>query len=218
MGSMSRFGLMALTLATFTLTTGCTSGRLKQERDALYIQNQELQEELTRARMALDESEQRRMDMQSDRDRLQGQLADAAAAPTYVDNSSTNKFDAIPGVEAFERDGEIAVRVEGDVLFSSGKVDLKSSAKSTLGRVAGILKSDYAGQTIRIEGYTDSDPIKKSKWKDNLELSLQRAAAVQRYLKQQGIPSSRMYSAGFGSNKSQASKSKSRRVEIVVIQ
>ena len=105
----------------------------------------------------------------------------------------------------------------GDILFDSGKVDLKGSAKSTLNQIAGVIRSEYSGNTVRVEGYTDSDPIRKSKWKDNLELSLQRAAAVHRQLQSQGIAAENMYAAGFGEARQRGSKDKSRRVEIVVV-
>jgi flagellar motor protein MotB len=96
-------------------------------------------------------------------------------------------------------------------------VTLRAAALKTLDEIAGVLKREYAGHVIRIEGYTDSDPIRRSKWKDNLELSLQRAAAVHRHLSSKGVPEENMYAAGFGAKKPQATKAKSRRVEIVVI-
>src|SRR5690606_7587637 len=99
-------------------------------------------------------------------------------------------FSSIEGVEvARSASGrEIAVRVPGDVLFAAGKVELRSEAKKTLTEIASVIKREYSGKRIRVEGYTDTDPIKRSGWKDNLQLSAERAAAVHRHLQEQGVP------------------------------
>ncbi|GAB4193098.1 MAG: hypothetical protein Kow00105_07180 [Phycisphaeraceae bacterium] len=189
--------------------TGCQN-RLKAERDALYLQNQELQEELDRARAALSAGGDNAA-LLAEIESLRAQLA-AQPQP-----GATTGFEGIAGVEAYNTGGTVTVRVPGDILFASGKIDLKQSAKQTLNQIAQVLKTEYAGNTIRIEGYTDTDPIRKSGWKDNLELSLQRAAAVHRYLQKQGLSPENMYAAGFGEARPRETKEKSRRVEIVVV-
>ena len=113
--------------------------------------------------------------------------------------------------------GTITVALASDVLFDSGKAILKSESKSKLNRIAGIIKQQYAGKEIGVVGHSDTDPIRKSKWKDNWELSCERALAVTRYLIEQGIPAKQLAASGrseyhpVGSTKSQ-----NRRVEIVV--
>ena len=73
-----------------------------------------------------------------------------------------------------------------------------------------------------VVGHTDTEPIKKSSWKDNLELSAQRALSVTRYLMDHGIPDKQVEASGCGSARPVASnstadgKAKNRRVEIVV--
>lgn len=201
--------LCLLALIGFMPLAGCQN-RLKTERDALYVQNQELQEELDRARAALSAGGDNAA-LLAEIESLRNQLASQPAP------SAGTAFDNIPGIEAYNTGGTVTVRVPGDILFASGKVDLKQSAKTTLNQIAGVIKSEYAGNTVRVEGYTDTDPIRKSGWKDNLELSLQRAAAVHRHLQSQGIPSDNMYAAGFGEARQRESKEKSRRVEIVVV-
>ena len=49
--------------------------------------------------------------------------------------------------------------------------------RKVVDKVAAALKRDYSGKQIRVEGHTDSDPIKLSKWANNQQLSLARAAA-----------------------------------------
>lgn len=203
--------LMLTLLAT--LTVGC-SNRLQAERDALYQQNVELQEELNRARAAADASRSGESSLQSRIAQLQAELAAAQrpAAPT-----GRTGFESISGVTTTQTAGSIMVRVPGDVLFDAGKIELKQGSRSTLNQIANVIKDRYPSNAVRVEGYTDTDPIRRSKWKDNLELSLQRAATVHRYLQTRGLDSEQIYAAGFGPAKPQSTKAQSRRVEIVVI-
>lgn len=208
-------GLLALVVSLAGMT-GCQTDRLKQERNALWVQNQELQDELNRARAALDACEADRGDLLAQLDQARAAAAAQPAAPAPAAPAQTG-FSGIEGVETVRGAGTIGVRVPGDVLFAPGKASLKASSQNTLAKIARVIKSEYPGKTVRVEGYTDTDPIRKSKWTDNLELSLHRAAAVERYLTKQGIHADATYSAGFGESKAQSSKAQSRRVEIVVL-
>lgn len=193
-------------------SVGCQ--RQYAERQQLYTQNQELQLELDRARMALDNALAENGILAAENQRLRA--GQATAAPVANQPSDTG-FEDIDNITVDRTDTTVTVRVASDILFASGKIALRSGAKSTLNDVAGVLNSDYAGKIIRIEGYTDTDPIRKSPYKDNLELSLERAAAVHRYLQSRGIDPGRMYAAGYGEEKPLGSKAASRRVEIVVV-
>ncbi len=112
--------------------------------------------------------------------------------------------------------GEAEVSIAGSALFDSGKTTIKDSAKRQLDRIARELNSNYRGAAIRIEGHTDSDPIRKSKWASNEALSQARADAVKQYLSSKGVSASRMNSIGYGSSRPKSTKAASRRVEIVV--
>ncbi len=143
--------------------------------------------------------------------------------PAPVNNrpivSSPDDGDFGPGTTTRRDQGDLVVEVAGDVLFDSGSVTLKPSAKKTLDQVARRINSDFAGNIVRVEGHTDSDPIKKQKgkYKDNEELSAERALAVERYLVGRGVPSSQIYAAAFGPANPKGSKKESRRVEIVIL-
>ena len=112
----------------------------------------------------------------------------------------------------------MTVAVPGDVLFAPGDATVKDAAKSTLDKVATSLKKDYSGKKVRIEGHTDADPIKYSKWKSNEDLSVARAAAVKAYLVKKGVDPSIIVAQGYGSDKPKSTKDKAanRRVDIVV--
>jgi chemotaxis protein MotB len=207
-----------LLLVLIGLTSvGCQ--RSIDERNALMDQNREAQAEINRLRLANDAL---MADLAAANAEIQRLLAEntrlrSQSTPAPSTNQGSTGFENIKDVESERVGNTVTVRVASDILFSSGKIDLKSSAKQTLNEVSGVLSSKYGGKTIRVEGYTDTDPIKKSGWKDNLELSLQRSAAVHRYLQQQGIDAERMYAAGFGATNTLGSKAASRRVEIVVV-
>lgn len=208
-------GLAVVVLASGL--TGCNKG-VKAERDRLFAENQGLRTENGDLKQALDSCEGERGNLSAQsaqyRDenaKLQQQLSELEA------KGPVSGFDNIPGVTGGMSAGEVTARVEGDILFSSGKVTLKSSAKKTLDEIASVLNSQYGGTTIRIEGHTDSDPIRKSKWKTNDRLSAERAMAVKDYLVSRGVDAKRMYIAGFGPNHQLGTKSQSRRVDIVVL-
>lgn len=201
---------VGLLLVGMSPLVGCQYQQLKQENEALWSQNKELQGELARSRLALDALESERDNLLSRQDQAPQMLTTVAAA-----NTGTG-FAEISGVEAIRTADRVTVRVPGDVLFSPGKAKLLKHAKSTLGQIADVIKRDYSSNTVLISGHTDADPIKKSKWADNLELSLQRAAAVHRYLHDQGADPTRMHAVGKGQWHPQNTKKKSRRVEIEV--
>lgn len=113
--------------------------------------------------------------------------------------------------------GEV-IELAGNVLFDSGSATLKSSAKKALDKVYGTIRSKYAHNSIRVEGYSDSTPIKKSKWSSNQELSEARAAAVREYLVSKGVDADRISSVGYGEDRSSGKGSKQgRRVDIVIL-
>jgi chemotaxis protein MotB len=210
---MRHMRLVVTAALAISVLSGCQTNRLRQERDALWTQNQELQAELEAKRAALDAAENERAALMGRLARLDTELA-GARQPGPVAGTG---FEGIAGIETERRPGGIAVRVPGDVLFASGKVDLRDEAKRTLDQIAAVLNRDYRGAMVRIEGYTDTDPIRRSKWTDNLELSLQRSAAVHRHLAGKGVDARRMYAAGFGEWHPRDTKPRSRRVEIVVL-
>ncbi len=181
---------------------------LEQEANELRARNSQLE-----AALSASNDERARLEQEAllaERDALLANQNRAAAGNTG--------FEGIDGVGSTRGPGgDVIVDIVGDVLFDSGKVTLKSSAKTTLDRVAGVINSSYAGKTIRVEGHTDSDPIKKSQWKSNERLSAERALAVEEYLASKGVDRNRVYIAGFADAKPRGNKSQSRRVEIVIL-
>lgn len=180
----------------------------QEEFDLALQENTELRQRNSQLETALQEANTRNASLeQENRD-----LASRA------DQGGDTGFEGIGGVNSSRgAGGEVVVDIAGDVLFDSGSVVLKASAKRTLDSVAGVLNSRYASNMIRVEGYTDTDPIKKSKWRSNEQLSAERALAVEQYLVSKGVSNGRVYSAAFGPARPKGSKQASRRVEIVIL-
>jgi chemotaxis protein MotB len=118
----------------------------------------------------------------------------------------------------------LVITVVGDLLFDSGKAQIRSEAKPLLNKVAEILKDNMAQFNVGIEGHTDNVPIKSSGWKSNWELSTARALSVLHYLlNEQGISPERLSAIGYGeyrpvaSNEASDGRKQNRRVEIVIL-
>ena len=116
----------------------------------------------------------------------------------------------------------LVIRVVDQVLFDSGKAKLHKGAEDVLAKVARILREEVPDQPIGVEGHTDNQPIAKSGWKDNWELSLARARSVLTTLVAHGVAPNRIAATGYGeyrpisSNDTAKGRAKNRRVEIVV--
>lgn len=130
------------------------------------------------------------------------------------------------GVSVKIKEGHISIVLPSSILFNSGQIKLKKQAKNSLTKICSVLKKDFPKEMIRVEGHTDSDPIKRTKqaYKSNWELSAMRAANVLHYLIDNcHLDPKKLYLSGFGeyqpvgSNKDKSGKEKNRRVEIVVL-
>jgi outer membrane protein OmpA-like peptidoglycan-associated protein len=105
----------------------------------------------------------------------------------------------------------------GDVLFTSGRADLKLGATSNLNRLVAFLNK-YPDRTVAIEGYTDSVGSEDY----NQALSERRADSVKSYLAGQGIGSRRLSALGKGEsdpvagNDSASGRQQNRRVEVII--
>lgn len=130
------------------------------------------------------------------------------------------------------KDKEVKLRMEprglvitfvAEVLFDSGKAKLRKDSLPILDKVAKILIEDVPENDIGVEGHTDNQPIKYSKWKSNRELSLHRALSVVEYLEKKGVSPKRLIAMGYGpyrpvaSNDTPQGRQLNRRVEIVIM-
>jgi outer membrane protein OmpA-like peptidoglycan-associated protein len=105
----------------------------------------------------------------------------------------------------------------GDVLFDTGRAELKSGASRKLDQLAQFL-SEHKDRRVQIDGFTDSVGTDAY----NEELSRRRADAVKATLLARGIDASRIGTEGYGkaypvaSNSDAGGRQLNRRVEVVI--
>ncbi len=224
--------LAASALAVFsTLGAGCQN-KMYDENTALREQNRELQAKLDERNQimqsAVPVSNVVTPEAKPATPPPAPIAAPAPAAAPVLPISSQADVPALSGSDLSGLDttenritGTMTVKFLGDELFGPGLATLKESSKKDLNKVAAALKKQYAARPVHIEGHTDSDPIKHSKWSSNMEFSKARADEVRRYLVSKGVNASLVSTQGFGDTKPKstnpAQKSQNRRVEIVVL-
>jgi outer membrane protein OmpA-like peptidoglycan-associated protein len=104
-----------------------------------------------------------------------------------------------------------------DVLFDTGKFNLRPEAREKLAKLSGIVLA-HPGLNLAVEGHTDSTGTQEI----NMKLSDQRANAVRDFLIQEGLSADTLTARGFGEdvpvadNSTAAGRQKNRRVEIIV--
>lgn len=200
-------------IGVLLLGTGCQPWEQKYAVCQANLENLEAlfdrcQEELSQQDASKEALNNMLAQMQSDLQSTRARLADAKT------------FDYGFGGEDVRIDpekGTITVTLPTELLFASGKVTLKSSSKGRLTKIADQLNSKYSDKEIWVVGHTDTDPIKKSKWKDNWQLSTERALAVTRYLIERKVSAQQLAAVGRGEfHPVGKKKTANRRVEIVV--
>ncbi len=122
----------------------------------------------------------------------------------------------IPGVEVTRpAENEIAVHLTNDILFDFNSAALRSESQRTLRDLASNFQR-YPDETITVEGHTDN--VGPPEY--NQGLSERRAYGVRDYLRDQGVPGSRITAVGYGETRPKASNNTpegrqlNRRVEI----
>jgi outer membrane protein OmpA-like peptidoglycan-associated protein len=124
--------------------------------------------------------------------------------------------DALADLQAKKTDRGLVITL-GDVLFATGRADLKSGARHSLEKLSGFLH-EYPQRTVQIEGFTDS--VGSDDY--NQSLSERRAGAVRDALTGMGISSDRIQTRGLGKsspvadNESATGRQQNRRVEVII--
>lgn len=119
------------------------------------------------------------------------------------------------------------IGISGSVLFAFNSADLQPEGRQVLKSLAAPVASYLRArdEVLMVSGFTDDRQMRQSKdgnrpFADNWELSAQRALTVTRALIEEGVPSSSVFAAAFGSEQAVASnadaegRAKNRRVEM----
>jgi chemotaxis protein MotB len=119
------------------------------------------------------------------------------------------------------RDGRMVLQLPNDILFDTGKTDIKAAGRAALEKLASVLKT-VQGHRFQVAGHTDNVPIETLQFPSNWELSSARALVVVHFLVGHGMDPSELSAAGFGefdpvaANDAAADRAKNRRTEITV--
>jgi type VI secretion system protein ImpK len=165
---------------------------------------------------------------------MEDKLADIDAPPPMP---SPDLGAGPPADAAGEIAGDISARSVADVVrdgdmvivrltngFRPGKDLLKQDVQlvQTLNATANAL-GRHPGATVAVIGHSDTDPIRKSQWTSNDELSLARAQRVAQVLADNGVDRNRISIDGRGARepliapeRSALDKARNRRVEIMI--
>lgn len=189
--------------------------KLQEDKNRLQAENADLQSRLASAMQDAQRSRDRALQLQQMLDDARRQIAERGSAPNLP-----------PGWEGTETFAW--TEIQEDILFDSGKAELKATGRTKLREAAQTIQTtpEFLGREVWVIGHTDNDPIRVTKnlWKDNLDLSCNRAMTVVRELRALGLDPQRLVAAGQGEykpkapNTSKANKALNRRVQIVTVQ
>ena len=123
------------------------------------------------------------------------------------------------------QDGQqrVAVVLQNSFRAGSASMSYNTAAVKAVVGLGKLVSESYRGSRVSVEGHTDSDPIRKSKWDSNEALSLARAEEVKKLLRQAGVADNLVSAVGMGARQPVArgttdrAKAQNRRVEIYII-
>jgi outer membrane protein OmpA-like peptidoglycan-associated protein len=186
-------------------TARIKSGEVERQQILLSARENEANSALAQARTAQSQAEQARNEALN----AQSQMAQAQAESQRLATELQN-------LQASQTKRGIVLTLD-DVLFDTGKAQLKSGADRSLDQIAAFL-SENPERRVQVEGFTDSQGTDEF----NLELSQSRADAVAMAIIRRGVDAQRVRALGYGegfpvaSNASAGSRQLNRRVEIIV--
>ena len=251
--------LAMLSLAS-VLFTAC--GHSEEEWQAKLRENQSLTDQLNAEKAAHQKAEKDLKDASDQVDQFRQQLKQAGVnlsnlnATVAEQNAALEKlrrdkaaldeirkrFDLLKqklesltklGLNVTVRKNRMTIQLPGDVLFDSGRTDLKKDGKEILLKVAEAIRNDQEllARSFQVAGHTDNKPLAGGPYRDNWGLSLMRAREVLTFLVTPlsdkggggGLPADHWSAAGYGetdpvaANDTPENMQKNRRVELVVL-
>ncbi len=116
----------------------------------------------------------------------------------------------------------LIININDKILFKSGSAALKPEVSVSLEKIAKVL-NNYPENRIQVEGHTDNVPIRGGEFRDNWQLSSERALAVLAYLlREKKLNPERFSAVGYGEhnpivpNTTPDNRALNRRVDITV--
>jgi len=203
-----------------------TARQLRTERDSLMNVLHNLHEAISRIEggrayklsQDLEATKAKSSLLQGDLEAAKANLAAERERARKAMEDARKKFDELQSnVLSVSRDARGTIISMADILFASGKADLKPELKESLAKIAGILIV-YKNPKLVVEGHTDNVGTKEF----NQKLSEDRASNVMNYLIEAGVAAERLTFVGSGfdkpidDNATKEGRAKNRRVELII--
>ncbi|MBN1772706.1 MAG: OmpA family protein [Deltaproteobacteria bacterium] len=242
--------VVVLGLAGVLATTAC--GYSEEEWQAKLAEINDLQDQLAQRDQKIQADEERIGELTTERDSLQGQVRDLFSQAGQLEANLTEiqrlydearrqqeqqaarlaAFRAtLEKFRAMIESGRLRVRFVGgrmivemasNVLFPSGSAELSEMGRQTLSELAAVLMT-IPDRTFQVAGHTDDVPMGSGRFKDNWELSTERALSVVRFLQEVGVRPTVLGAVGYGEfqpvgdNTSESGREQNRRIEVVLM-
>jgi chemotaxis protein MotB len=204
---------------------------LARQLDELKVLNQALQDRLKQAGQSLDQLGAEKgslaaslAETRKQLDELKRQQA-AAEARVAQFQELIRRFQKLADAGKLKvvlRQGRMIIELPTDVLFDSGKSDIKGAGRDTLLEVGKVLAS-MPDRRFQVAGHTDNVKISTTRFPSNWELSTARAVEVVKLLVSAKVKPENLSAAGYGefdpvaANDSPDNKQKNRRIEITLV-
>jgi outer membrane protein OmpA-like peptidoglycan-associated protein len=194
-----------------------TEAAKRDLQDVLSSQLKSARGQLDQTSKNLDQTKHALNDTQSALQQQQAAAAAQAQKLAELEAKLKDARDTIAKIAAVKDDDRgMVITLSGEVLFKTGKWDLKAGAMAKLDQIAEALKGKE--QPIVIFGFTDNVGTRDN----NMDLSQKRANSVREYIISRGIPADLVTAQGKGpdepiqDNTSVEGRAANRRVEIIV--
>jgi outer membrane protein OmpA-like peptidoglycan-associated protein len=205
---------------------------LAEQRETARLDARTREADVAKGKVAIAQAESAERKLEADQARGEAVVANAAAAAADQARGAEMAANAAAAASAAQQSEELQRQVDalqatvsdrgivltlGDVLFTSGRADLKASASGRLNKLVSFL-NQYPNRTVMIEGFTDSVGTDDY----NLALSQRRAESVRSHLMSQGIDATRLTASGKGesdpleSNDTAMGRQQNRRVAVII--
>lgn len=225
-------------------------GVAKNRVNELEMQLESMGLDVNKLNSALESRGQALANLNSDMENMKKALAEYQARAATLERIKARmvalrkKLEALTrlGLKVNIRKNRMIISLPGDILFDSGKIDLKDEGKNVLREVAKVIRNDASllERDFQVAGHTDNKPLKGGPYLDNWGLSLMRARTVLVFLITPtdvephgygvnrvepggGLPSNRWSPSGYGEtdpvapNTTPENMQKNRRVELIVM-
>nr|WP_154896998.1 flagellar motor protein MotB [Paenibacillus xylanexedens] len=174
--------------------------------------NKQVPEEITKNKSAQITDTQMAQKEQEDLEKLKKQLDQYISKNGLSDQLNTKL-----------NQSELKITISDNALFSSGRADVKPESRSLAKAISNMLQ-EFPQYEVVVSGHTDNIPISNSQYKDNWDLSADRALNFLKILLlNDSLDPAKFTPSGYGeyhpvaSNQTNVGRAQNRRVEVSII-